>query len=335
MVAPMRCWSAPIALAVAVLAVPIDAVPPDRTAQFAALRTIDLRLATIAYRLTTANAALCRELAPTPGWAIQSLDQFAPAARGVARRIFGFERPIAVEAVVAGAPADRAGVKANDALATVNGSPFPAEDPGLSAGSSVTRDAALALVAAQPADEPLVVRTVRDGVARPVTIAATAGCRSAFELLPTPGLNAASDGTAVQIGAGFFDRYADDQVAAVVAHELAHTILHHRQRLDAAKVDRGLSAQLGRSGRLFRATEGDADLLSVALLYNAGYDPQAAVRFWRAHGGDVDGGLLRSRTHPSPGARAAAIAAEIARMPPGAPRPYVPPVLATRDEPLK
>ena len=86
---------------------------------------------------------------------------------------------------------------------------------------------------------------------------------------------------------------------------------------------------------MFRLTEDQADLLGMHLMRNAGYDPQLAVRFWREHGGDVDGGLFRSRTHPSSKARAQAIADEIARIPAGAPIPYVPPILAERDRPLQ
>ena len=313
-------------------AIAADTVDPSE--QFERLRAVDLRLATIAYRLTTANAALCRDVAPTPGWAIQSIGQYAPASRTAAKRVFGFDRPIAVEAVVAGGAAEKAGVIPNDSLVSVDGAAFPSGDPAPGPANSATRDAALALIATRAAGSALSVETVHGGTAHTVVIAAPAGCRSNFEILLVPGMDASSDGTVVQIGVRFFERYPDDQVAAVVAHELSHTILRHRARLDAAKVDRGLFAELGRNGHLFRETEGDADLLSVALLYNAGYDPENAVRFWRDHGGDVDGGLFRSRTHPSASARASAIAAEVARIPPGAPRPYVPPVLATRDQPL-
>ena len=167
------------------------------------------------------------------------------------------------------------------------------------------------------------------------TIAASPGCRSNFEVLLGPGLDASADGSIVQVGVRFFEKYDDDQVAVVVAHELAHNILEHRARLDAAKVDRGLLSEFGRNGRLFRQTEDDADTLGLYLLRNAGYDPQIAVRFWREHGGDVDGGLFRSRTHRSSSARAQRIADAIARIPADAPMPYIPPILATRDQPLQ
>jgi predicted metallopeptidase len=322
------------ALALALLATSAAALPrDDPAATFAALRDVDARMAGIAYRLTTANAPLCRDLVPVAGWAIHGLGQYDPALRDAARASFGFETPIAVEAVVPGGPAARAGVAANDSLAAINGTPLDAA-PGAKADSRA-RDATNMLVARQSPRTPLRVDLVRDGKSRTVAIAAVAGCPSSFEVLLGPGMAASADGSIVQVAVRFFERYSDDQVAVVVAHELAHNILRHRARLDAAKVNRGLLAEIGRNGRLFRRTEAEADLLGVHLLRNAGYDPQSAVAFWRDHGGDVDGGLFRSRTHPASKARAAAIAAELARLPAAAPRPYVPAILADRDVPLQ
>ncbi|HEX8485606.1 M48 family metallopeptidase [Sphingomonas sp.] len=294
----------------------------------------DLRLASIGYRLATANVALCTDRAPTPGLAVHALSEYDPPVRAAARAKFGFALPVAVEGVVAGSPAARAGVVANDALAAVDGLPLPLT-PATGLATGADRDAVLALIARRPADAPLRLTLVRDGAQRVLTVPPSPGCRTQFQVVVAPPMEASADGAIVQIGARFFENYADDQVAAVVAHELAHNILRHRVRLDAAGVKRGLLAEIGRNGRLFRRTESEADLLGVHLLRNAGYDPRAAVRFWREHGGDVDGGLFRSRTHPSSAARARAIEAEIARIPADAPRPYVPPMLATRDAPLE
>src|SRR3546814_2491582 len=84
-------------------------------------------------------------------------------------------------------------------------------------------------------------------------------------------------------------------LAAAVAHELAHNILRHRERLDAADVARGLFKGFGRSARLFRQTEIEADRLSAWPMRGAGYDPPAAVRFWGRFG--TRGG--RSEEHTS------------------------------------
>ncbi|WP_293878468.1 MULTISPECIES: M48 family metallopeptidase [unclassified Sphingomonas] len=321
-----------VALATATPAIGVAA--DDTAATFDALRAVDGRMAGIAYRLTTANATLCRDRAPTPGWAIHAIGQYDAGLRDQARRSFGFETPIAVETVVPGSPAASAGVRANDGIVSVDGRPLDAVPPAKGA-SSAGRDAAVDAIAALPADRPLDMVLRRDGQTRTVRIPASPGCRSAFEVLLGPGMEASADGRIVQIGVRFFERYSDDEVAVVVAHELSHNILHHARRLDAAGVKRGLLAEVGRNGRLFRLTEDQADLLGMYLLRNAGYDPQIAVRFWRDHGGDVDGGLFRSRTHPSSTARAKAIEAEIARIPAGAGRPYVPPLIADAERPLQ
>jgi len=323
------------ATALLLLLAPLPAgAQQDAAATFAALRDVDGRMAAIAYQLTTANAGLCRRLAPTPGWAIHALGQYDPALRDQARRSFGFEAPIAVEAVVPGSPAAAAGVRAGDSIVSVDEIALDAAVPGKET-SSAARDAAVEAIAGLPATRPLSVALLRDGHARTVRIAASPGCRSAFEVLLGPKMEASADGRIVQIGVRFFERYSDDEVAVVVAHELAHNILRHRERLDAAGVKRGLLSEVGRNGRLFRLTEDQADLLGLHLLRNAGYDPQISVRFWREHGGDVDGGLFRSRTHPSSSAPAKALEAAIASIPANAPRPYEPGLIAGADRPLE
>ena len=296
-----------------------------------ALRAVDGRMATISWRLQTSNAALCRDLQPAPGFQVHALDQYSGSAE--ARAAFGFATPVQVEAIAPGSPAAVSGVAADDGLLAVNGEAVPVPTAA-AAGTSATRDAANALIARQPADKPLVLTLRRSGQTRTVTVPASPGCRSAFEVLLGPGLKASSDGRIVQVGVKFFETLPDDKVAAVVAHELSHTILRHRARLEAAGVQWGLLSEFGRNGQLFRRTEDDADLLSVHLLRNAGYDPQAAVRFWREDGSKVDGGLFRGPSHGSAKMRAAAIAAEAAALPPAGALDTAPAVLATRDQPL-
>ena len=295
-----------------------------------ALRDVDTRMTTIAWRLQTRNAALCRTLQPATGIQLHAIDQYAGEAEADARRAFGFATPVQVQAVAPGSPAALAGVEPDDGLVAVNGLQVPS--PGKTGKAvSVTRDAAQALIERQPPAAPLRLTLRRGGQDRMVTLPATPGCRSAFEVLLGPGLKASSDGRIVQVGVRFFETLPDDKIAAVVAHELAHTILEHRRRLEAAGAQWGVLSEFGRNARLFRRTEDDADRLSVHLLRNAGYDPQAAVRFWREDGGKIDGGLFRGPSHGSAKARADAIAREIEALPPPG---VAPAVLATRDEPL-
>jgi len=314
---------------VALLTLTGAAIAADRSA---AASDADARLAAIGHRLATANVGLCDRQQPRPGWMLHAVDQYLAQPVAPPRAVAEFEGPVAVALVVPGAAAARAGIAADDALVAIAGA-GPLPTPPAGPPSSRTRDAAELLVADRPADRPLTTELLRGGVRRSVTIPASAGCRVTFEVLAGSGLKASSDGRVVQLSPAFF-RWSDAEVAVVVAHELAHAVLHHRERLEAAGVRWGLLAEFGRNRRLFRRTEDDADRLSVALLRNAGFDPASAPAFWRAHGDAVGGGFFRARTHGSSGARAAMLEREIAAIPPGAARPWLPPVLATRGEPL-
>lgn len=303
--------------------------PGPDVASLEALRAIDLRLATIAQRLITANAPLCRDTVPATGMILHAETQYDAASLPAARQAFRFATPVSVEGVVPGSPAAAAGIRANDGLAAIGSQTLGgnAQPP-----SSADRDGALDVLERQ--DAPVPVTMVRDGQRRDVQIPASPGCRSRFEVVLGSKMTAQSDGKVVQIGVRFFERYRDEETAVIVAHELAHVILRHRVRLEAAGVKGGLLAEVGRNAQLGQAAELEADALGVALLHNAGYDPASAARFWRERGGDIDGGLFRSRTHPATKRRIAAIEAAAEAIRPGE-RPYLPPVLAQRDAPLR
>jgi hypothetical protein len=307
-----------------------DAAPT--AAFFDTLRAADLRLATIAYRLTTGNAALCDRLQPQIGMPIHALTQYGPGARKAAAATFGFESTIGVEAVVAGGPADRAGVRPNDSIVAIDDRPQPDLPSADAPENAAARDAAEAIITEAPIGKPLRLTVLRDGKRLPISITPVTGCRSRFEILLGSGLDASADGAIVQLGERFFEGYTDEEIAVVVAHELSHNILRHRARLDAAKINRGLLAELGRNGRLIRETEDQADLLGIYLLANAGYDPMSASKFWRSKG---DGGLFRSRTHASSKARAEALEAAARDIAATLTRPIIPPVVATRTVPLR
>lgn len=274
----------------------------------AAMRRGDARLGAIGYRLLTANAALCREQAPGTGLILHALGQYPARERASLRAAFGFAAPVAVEAVVPGSPADLAGVRANDALVAVAARRLQGGGTG-----AMDREAALSAIGAAPAGSPLSLALLRAGVERQVVLAPAPSCRAAIEVVIGGGRSARTDGRLIQIGDGFLG-YADAEVAVVVAHELAHIVLRHHALLAGRKPD----------AAAVRATEDAADALSVVLLYNAGYDPAAPARFWRAHGEAFEAGPLRHRRHASAGERAIALDRAAAAMPPDPARPFRP-----------
>jgi hypothetical protein len=292
------------------------------------LRRQDERMLRIAEPIMAGNVQLCDRTMPDLGVSLQSTDQY-PADRQP-----GFAAPVAFAAVLPGSAAARAGIQRDDGLETIDGEQI-AKRPDLE--SSPLRDSAFAALAEHDPGRPLVLGIVRDGVRRDITLAVKPECRALVEILADNGNTSRSDGRVVQIAYGLASRATDEQLAAIFAHELAHSILHHRERLSSADVSKGLAGQFGRDRRLNLQAEVEADRLSVHLLANAGIDPHAAPALWRSRlGKRLSGGIFHNRAHPSAKARAKAMEAEIAaaRLAAGQ-STYPVELLARRSEPMQ
>jgi hypothetical protein len=320
-----------VLVALASLTKPASAEDAALRGTFEAVRAIDAQMARIGYRLATANASLCDRLEPGLGIVLHTPSQYAGGLRKEAAAHFRFAGPVAVEAVIEGSPAAQAGIEADDTLIAIGPAQFAPADPQAKTSTAALIKAA-AQVAALPPDRPLEIHGVRDGVAYTRTVTPVSACRTRFEAAIKSDFEAQADGEMVQLSSRFLLDYPEDQVAAAMAHELAHNVLRHGERLEAQGVSYGLLAGLGRNVRYFRQTEIEADILSVSLLANAGYDPNAAVRFWRDFGPKHAGGILLSRSHPAWRDRLATIERTISAL--EAARPAGRSLVQTRSQPL-
>jgi predicted Zn-dependent protease len=116
----------------------------------------------------------------------------------------------------------------------------------------------------------------------------------------------------------------DDQLAAVMAHEVAHAIARHGSERMSQQVLvegglQGLGAATGNAGYVqmaaaaatlgiilpySRSQEAEADHIGLIYMARAGYDPRAAIDLWKnfdALRGDRPPEFVS--THPSPGSR--------------------------------
>jgi len=289
----------------------------------------DMRLALIADRMMAANAGLCTQTMPITGLSLHSADQYDDAA---ARALFP-SGLVAAALVLPGSPAEQAGLRKDDTVVAIAGRDIAALTPR---GDGHLREAAFALLASQPPGEPLHITARRGAETITATLTAPPGCRSLVEVVASAGVMGRSDGRVIQISLTLAEMLDDDGLAVIFAHELAHVVLHHRTRLEAAGVRKGLLGEFGRNRRLNRQVEEEADLMSAHLLANAGFDPAIAPAFWRSVTGErAGGGLLRSRVYPSPAARADMIAAEIvAHLPSPMRQTWPEHLLARRDAPF-
>ncbi len=127
----------------------------------------------------------------------------------------------------------------------------------------------------------------------------------------------------------------DDEVAAIMGHEVAHALREHaRERVGKTAVTNGIvelgSALLG-LGNLGRAAAGmgaqlvnlrfsrddetEADLVGIELAARAGYDPSAAVRLWEKMMAANKGAPPQwLSTHPASGTRIRDIQANLPKV---------------------
>lgn len=262
-------------------ATPAAAAGPD----LATVQRLDARVQSIGWRLAAGNARFCPDA--RLGIGLQLHDVYNYADPPAVRRALGLASDIAVAAVADSGPAARAGLAVNDALGEVAGQSaarLPAVKAGDYARLAGLHDRIDAALAARGAAEFEVLRA--GGPVR-VAVVGELACVSRFEML-TDGNRAAADGARVVVSDKLVAFLAEDeQLAALLAHELAHNVLGHRARLNA----------VGRTWGNIRTTEREADRLSVWLLANAGYDPAAALRFMAHWGPANDLGILSTPDH--------------------------------------
>ena len=280
----------------AILSLSMTAPAVAQKSPYAPLAATEARVAAIGFRLTTANAAWCRARQPQFGWIWGDPRLYATDRRPDALAAYGADDPdhAYIAALAPASPAASAGMTVGTPVVGMASAPVP---DGVGDHPFARITAIETSLAALPLDAPLALEV---GAGRIVSITPVAGCASDFRVEANERPAAVADGRMVLVNQGLADFAADDaELAAAIAHELAHNILRHRARLDAAGVDRGLGKQFGRNARLFKQTEVEADRLSVWLLAGAGYDPAAAARFWSRFGQRKGRPLLQASTHPN------------------------------------
>lgn len=262
-----------------------------------------------------------------------------------AARALGFSDTLVVVGVAAGSPAARAGVAVGDRVVGVAGQAAPV-------GRTAMRDFA-ALVAPRPASRgapalaaaptALGLRRVdpAGAPARELAVAAPPDtvCAYGATAEKSDQLNAWADGRQVTVTTAMM-RFAatDDELAVVVAHEVAHNAMRHidaKQRnatmgalfgaiLDVAAASQGINTggDFTNSGANLGAMsysqdfEREADYVGMYILARAGRDVAQAAGFWRRMAQESPGSITYAASHPTSAerfVRLEAIAAEIGR----------------------
>jgi len=290
------------------------AAPGRPNPTLAGLHAADQRVADVAYRIVTANAALCSDVKPRTGLVLQTALQYSPRVRAQAERELRIGDAASVDVVASGSPAAEAGLRSGDVLLAVDGQALSTGAASAPTAGADERPAtyapvenAQAALDAALAQGPVRLRVRRGAAELEVVVPRRIGCAYDAQVMPGSELNASADGRHVFISAALVD-YAssDDNLAVVLGHEFAHDVLHHRQREDEEGFARGVLGQLGSSPASHMVAEKEADYVGLYLAARAGYDISGAPYFV-GHIPTVAGDL--GLTHPSNGEREAAVAA--------------------------
>jgi membrane-associated protease RseP (regulator of RpoE activity) len=207
--------------------VPIDPVAQAREEALQKRLVIEtqgrdqLHVMSVALPILTASTPLCGEkTSPSAGLIVATADDFNEKIREAAREFYGLTERPKVIGVVAGSPAEQAGLRQGDVLTAIN-------DVEVEAGSKATSKYVKLLRAQMSSGDPLRVAVEREG--QPIVLAVTPKLSCDYSVLVDPSgeVNAYADGKNVVVTKGMLRFVESDvELSTVIAHELAHNAIH-------------------------------------------------------------------------------------------------------------
>ena len=272
-----------------------------------------MRLETIGYRLSRANAALCAQPEMLTGLMLHNIGGYNRTDRAEISARYDLTFGFGVLHIVPGSAAARAGLAGGDEIVSLNGTTLAAFGQDLigKQGSYDRTDRFESALAAALRAGPTVLGIRRGHAQISLPLRVEQGCGGRFAVMRNNALEAWSDGRYVAVTDRMMDFVSDDaELAFVVAHEMAHNILHHA---DQTRGINRLFAEFGFGARKLKAAEIEADGLAVELMARAGFDVTAPERLLRrfATGRSMD----LSITHPGISRRIAIVKTAAARFP--------------------
>lgn len=279
-----------------------------------------VRAGTLYNRLRIAAAEICgKDVSSVVGMMVATASD-KPEEQTWYGSIGAGRRPT-VWAVFPGGPAERAGIQKGDTLLSVAGTELPDQKTVHAKLSSLRPDVYTP------------VKIVRNGAEQTLTVTPAAGCRYALTIAQQQTINAYADGEKIIVTQGMasFAR-SDEELALVIAHELAHNLMKH---IDAKRANAtgGLLADVALSvlsrGAYRNTTvaqaaaqaysqefEAEADYVGLYILARAGLSIDEAPKFWRrmaiAHPGNIKAN--HSASHPSTASRLVALDAAVSEI---------------------
>ncbi len=275
------------------------------------------RLEELYWPLRIANTELCAERSGGAlslfGFGSASLEDFDAEERDAASSALGVTDYVTVVRLVAGGPAELAGLERGDVVVALAGEVIPE-------GTRGTRR--VREILEEHGEEPLEVAVMREGTPGSFLLKGVHGCRFPILLMDDPIINAFADGESIWVTAGML-RFAesDRELQLVIAHEMGHNIENHSGQAVAGALIGGLLGALldaalsteeeetnlteALAGWMSRVNsqdhEREADYLAMYVLARTGISTVGVAGFWRRMAQEKPHGIegSHSASHPS------------------------------------
>jgi hypothetical protein len=246
------------------------------------------RLDRVAGPLLVNNASLCKRNARRLlGFTAKTKYSYSAEFIPAAQKLLRLDERLRVTGVLPGSGADKVGVLRGDRLLSVN-------DKVLPQGPNAERQAAALLAPMVTTRGNVKLTVLRNNRQMVLDVPLTMACAFRVELGNTDAVNAYSDGYRVLVTRGMLDYAKSDQeLAYVLAREMAHNALGHPMRLRSSATIAGVIDNLIRINPDLGMVNGTAgikpysqsidtaaDVTGLFMAARAGYDIDGAAAFW-------------------------------------------------------
>ena len=257
---------------------------PESEAEFDQMIARQDRVYRVIAPLIVKNAVLCKTAArPLLGFTAKNRYSFPAELRDAAATRLGKGDELRVVQVLEGSGAQRAGVKRGDALLSI-------ADKRLPVGPQAETETARMLAPLLKQTNEVDVQLLRNDTPLSLKIALTTACAFTVDIGNAPHINAYADGRRIMVTAGFLAEISDQELAVILAREIAHNVQLHASTMQtratmASIIDTllppkpDLSGFAGSAGlkRMDEKLDQEADRIALYMLARAGLSPSIAV----------------------------------------------------------
>lgn len=266
------------------------------------------RLDAVAYPMWTKGSELCAPRTSLRVWALfATKSELSAEEQTVYAELLPVDELPTILMTTPGGPAEAAGLKAGDVITAVNGVPLSHGADGKKAIFQET---------SQSKGQPMRFSYLRSGVPGEAVVVPVISCDYPIRYIAADSINAVSDGKQVLIFSGVM-RFTenDDELAEVMAHELAHNVEGHIELqkhnarkgaiIDAVIAAGGVNTHGKFAKRAFlrysQDFENEADYVGLYFAARGGYNLDQAPMFWRRYAAEHPESIRNNfqAVHPS------------------------------------